>query len=325
MHEILCLDKLNKKVYETDISKVSELLADDNNVLWINFEILPDVWPDKEEIHLLKDILNIHKLSIEDCVAEMHHPKIEEFRNYLLLVMYGIKHNSRLKFHDIELILGKNYVISYIHEKVEEVENVKNNFKACENSTFTSSLDIFYTIIDQLIDNYIPAIDNFDILLDKIEENLFKDPSNPKCLKQLNCIRASINTVRQIIVLENEIFYNIVKKHYTLISEEKLMYFRDIYDHLEKNLHKIESLKESISSLLGIQMNINTQNLNEIMKFLTVISTILLPANLIAGIFGMNFEKIPLLHSDFGLILAISSMIIIGLIMIYYFKQKKWL
>jgi magnesium transporter len=325
MHEILCLDKLKNTVSQVEITSVPELLADENNILWINFENPPNVWPDKQEMNLLTNVLHIHKLSIEDCIVEMHRPKIEEFSNYLLMIIYEFKRENKLKFHDIELILGKNYVISYTHEKIDEIESVKNSFKSCNNSLVSSSLDIFYLIIDHLIDNYLPVIDNFDIQIGKIEESLFKDPSNTKYLKQLNGVRACMNTTRQIIVLENEIFYNIIKKHYNGITDDKLVYFRDVYDHLEKDLAKIESLKESISNLLGIQMNINAQNLNEVMKFLTVISTILLPANLIAAFFGMNFDNIPFIHTNYGIITAVMSMVLFGLIMVVYFKQKKWI
>lgn len=325
MYEILCLNKATNSVNQVDITKVQELLTSDNNVIWVDIENPPNVWPNAEEMNLLTAAFHIHQLSIEDCVAEMHHSKIEEYSNYLLLVIYGMKQDNKLKFQDIELILGKNFLISYRHEEIHDIEIVKNNFKAGSNSQCTSSLDLFYSIIDHLIDGYLPIIDNFDIQISRIEEILFKDPANIKLIKHLNSLRESMNYTRQIIVLENEIVYSIIKRHYSSIPEDRIMYFRDIYDHLERHLAKMDNLKESISNLLGVQMNINTQNLNEIMKFLTVISTILLPANLIAGIFGMNFVKIPLLHSSSGPIFAVISMFVIALTMIIYFKHRRWL
>jgi magnesium transporter len=175
-----------------------------------------------------------------------------------------------------------------------------------------------------MVDDYLPVIDKFDIQIVEFEEMLFKNPFNTKLIQHLNAVREPMNTTRQIIVLENEIFYSIIKNPYELLPDDKKIYFRDIFDHLERNLTKIENLKESISNLLEIQMNINTQNLNEIMKFLTVISITFLPANVIAGIFGMNFVKLPFINSSYGHILAFTLMFIFALSMILYFKKKKW-
>ncbi|MDD3013519.1 MAG: magnesium transporter CorA family protein [Candidatus Gastranaerophilales bacterium] len=325
MYEILCLDKSKNTVINVEISNVQELLADKNNVLWIDITNPRSIWPDEQEIHLLMDILNIHRLSVEDCVSERLHPKIEDCENYLFLIIYGLKYENILNFQGAKLLLGSNFIVSYSHEKIDEIEIIKNNFKSRLNHSCSNTIDIFHSIIDHLIDGYLPIIDKFDIQIGKFEEILFKNPFNTKLIKHLNAIREPMNTTRQIIVLENEIFYSIIKNPYSLISDKKNIYFRDIYDHLEKNLTKIENLKESISNLLQMQMNINTQNLSEIMKFLTIISTIFLPANVIAGIFGMNFVNLPFINSTYGHIFAFSLMIVFALTMIFYFKKRKWL
>jgi|GEM_PF-1787048 len=325
MLEVLCLDKLKNCVYQADISRVPELVQDENNILWIDIENPHNIWPDEQELHLLTNVLNIHRLSVEDCISERHYPKLENWENYIFLIIYGLKFNNKLKLQDIELFLGNNFIVSYRHESIDDINTIKNDFKNRSNNHYSSSIDIFYTIVDRLVDGYIPIIDKFDIQIGKFEEILFKNPFNNQLINQLNTIRQPMNMARQIIVLENEVFYNIVKNPYTLLPDDKKIYFRDIYDHLERYLTKIENLKESISNLLEIQMNINTQNLNETIKFLTVISTIFLPANVIAGIFGMNFVKLPFINSPYGHIFAFSLMIVFALTMILYFKKRKWL
>jgi len=324
MYEILCLNKVNNSVNQVEISNVQELLADKNNVLWIDLENPHNVWPDEAELNLLQNILNIHRLSIEDCVSERLQPKLEDCENYLFLILYSLKYENKLNFKGLKLFLGSNFIISYRHEKIDDVEIIKNNFKSRLNHSCSDAIDIFHSIIDHFIDGYLPIIDKFDIQIGKFEEILFKNPFNTKIIKYLNAIREPMNVARQIIVLENEIFYNIIKNQYSLIPDDKKIYFRDIFDHLERDLTKIENLKESISNLLQMQMNINTQNLSEIMKFLTIISTIFLPANVIAGIFGMNFVKLPFINSSYGHIFAFSLMIVFALTMIIYFKKRKW-
>lgn len=325
MIEILGFESQSKTIINLNISEAEQFVKNENNFLWVDIQTTFTTFKDKSEKSLLKESLKIHELSIEDCISESRHPKIEDCGHYLLLVLYNLEYEKNLSLKKIGLFLGKNYIVTLSKESINEIISVKNTFKAASNSTLNTPVGIFHSIIDHMIDGYLPVIDNFDIQLSKIEEKLYNDPYNTKMIKSINYLRKSMNIARYIIVRENEIFYSLIKNCFPHISEDKKIYFRDIYDHLERDLAKIESLKDSISSLLSVQMNISSQNLNEIMKFLTVISTIFLPATLIAGIFGMNFEKIPFLHSDFGLIIAMASMVAIAISMLIYFKKKNWI
>lgn len=326
MHEIL-YKNVNAEILPADINEVNNLIKDENNLVWIDIELPPEVWPDDEELFLLKRVLNLHPLNIEDCVSDYHQPKVEEFSDHLFTIINSINitDKDKIKISGIGIFIGKNFIVSYRTESVPEIESIKNSFKTGSNHQFTNPIDIFHTICDHIVDSYIPIIDNFDFQIDKLESKMFKTIDTTKIMQKLISIRDDLNKIRITLVIEKEIFYNITRGYYSLITNGELTRFRDIYDHIDKYLSLIDNQKDSISGILSIQLNLSSQRLNEIIKFLTMISTILLPASLISGIFGMNFLKMPLFETSYGFTFAIGLMLLIAIVMIIYFKHKKWI
>lgn len=327
MIDAILFDKNQQQIKILETHEVAEAIQNPDNLLWIDMEFPPEIWPDSEIIDVMQNVLNIHHLNIEDCVFYRQHPKIEDFQEYLFFIAYSLKLTDKesIKLDEIDIVVGKNFVLTYRHSFLEEVDAVKTAFKSKINHMHQSSSMLFYSISDHLIDGYQHVMDNFDIKIDKTGNKLFKEPNNSKILLTLNSTKELLTEIRSIVVAEENIFLNASKGLYSIIKEEENILFRDIYDHSYKILDRIDKYSNTISNLFILQMNLSTQKLNELVKFLTIISALLLPANLVSGIFGMNFEKIPLLQNSLGFYISICAMLFSAVCMIILFVRKKWL
>lgn len=323
MLKILCINTITESAEFVEIENLNELIKDRNNVFWFDFIINPGKYPDDSEKQILKNVLNIHDLIIEDCVVPKHLPKIEDFQDYTFLIISKFSSDivKNIETHKICFMIAKNYLITYRHQNIKEIDSLINNVETLPKNIHK----IFYNILDRIVDSYIPLIDLFDIEVDKIEAVLFRKPENTKILQVINKLRSNLSIIRRSLVMEKDIFYTITKGYFNHIADAQSVYFKDIYDHLTKALDNLENQREDIANTISIQLNLNTQKLNDLIKFLTVISSSILPASLIAGIFGMNFANMPLIGMGSGFAIALLLMLCSGFIVVMYFKFRKWI
>lgn len=327
MLEILNINKLNKTVQSPEISQVQDLLQDSNNIIWFDFSYPENVEPSIEETDLLENTLKIQPPNIEKCTLEHRMPSYYEYENYIMVIVFVIelKKDNELKFIDLVLFLGKNFVITYRHEKLNIIEHIKKNAKIRAASVFTSATGIFNMIATHIVDDYLTIIDNFGIDLDKIEESLFRKINRYLELEMISKFREKINEIRRIIVIENQIFNTLRREYQFKVTEEERSYLNDLYEHLDKSISALDGLKDEISGILEIQASLNGERLNEIIKFLTIISTILLPANLIAAIFAPNLPKLQPFDTVYGFYFLIGLTLLIAMCMYLFFRKKGWL
>ncbi|EKE02306.1 MAG: Magnesium and cobalt transport protein CorA [uncultured bacterium] len=327
MLEIIYYNDTTKKVKSAELDEIQGLLQDEKNTVWIDFEYPAGVWPDEKETYLLEKVLNIHPLNIEDCVHEEIQPKIEEYKDYLFLIINKLNFSAdnKLKIQDINLFLGKNFIVTYKTEKIDAVDSIKCAFKSEATHILGKPVLLFHSITDHIIDSYLSIIDKYDINIDQLEAKTFKTHDYTNIIQRLSLFREDLNNIRRPLVTQKEIFYNLARGYYELIRTEDQILFRDIYDHLDKDVGMVDNLRDSIAGIFDIQFSLSSQKLNEIIKFLTLISTIFIPATLISGIFGMNFMKFTLFETSYGFAVALGLMILIAVSMIIFFKHKKWL
>lgn len=327
MIEIMLYNKNSQDVKNISLEEACLAVSNSENLIWIDIEQPADTWPPDEIKNFMQDSLKIHPLNVEDCVVSKQNPKIEEYSEYIFSIIYSIKNlkDDELKLDEIDMAVGNNFVLTYRHAVIEEIDLVKNAFKSHINQMHKNSSMLFHRIIDSIIDSYQQIVENFDIKIDKLGNKIFKEPNDSKTIINLNSLKELLSEIRSIVVKEEGIFMNASKGFYTMLNEEENIFFKDIYDHLNKVLDRIDKQNNTISNLFLAQMNLSTQKLNELVKFLTIISAVLLPANVIAGIFGMNFQTMPSLENPMGFYAAIISMFFIGFLMIIFFIYKKWI
>ena len=320
MKIMLC--KAKKEIVTTlNDGDIEDALKEDDNLLWVEMEN-----PTKDELVFLKETFKLHPLTVEDCVNTNARPKIDAFPGYLFLILHAAgysKSTYKVKTLELNNCVGKNFLLT-IH--MDPIPSLKNAWERAEKnvSLMRNGADnLLYQVIDSLVDNYFPVIDMLDTRIDKIENEVFAEPTE-LTLKHIFSVKNDILFLRRVIAPQRETINMLAKGDHPFINPSIGIYFRDICDNLMFILDTIDTYRDTISGALDAYLSNITNKTNEIMKTLAVIATFMMPLTLIAGIYGMNFKYMPELEWRFGYLGAYALMAIIAIGMLIYFKRNKW-
>ncbi|MBI3399671.1 MAG: magnesium/cobalt transporter CorA [Deltaproteobacteria bacterium] len=307
---------------EPPVEKLPELLTHKDSLVWADLYN-----PTDRETKILTDVFKFHLLAVEDCLATVPNPKIDDYGEYLYMVIHGINAETlkrdELETHDLDIFLGKNYLVTFHKGYFRSIESV---MERCKKNCSLMQKDpefLMHKIIDALVDNYLPIIDDLGEKVDELEKEIFAKP-NQKVLNKLFTLKKDILYLRRIIHPQREILRTISGGEHKQVCFECSLHFKDVYDHLFMISELIESYRDAISGAMEAYLSVVSNRLNEVMKVLTVIATILMPLTLITGIFGMNFDHMPFLKSPYGFSATMILMGLIALVMLWLFKRKGW-
>lgn len=324
--EILVYRHGDERVHEGfTADQLPELLKDSSIVIWVDMES-----PTEKDEQVLLDVFKFHPLTVEDCRENRHYPKIEEFPGYLYFIVHGVRADtSPDRFNTIEMdgFLGHNYVITYHHDTFRSINNVKQLLRTSPILCRRGPAFLCHQILDQIVDYYSPVLDDFDERIDRLEEEIFtlKQPNN-QILSQIMELKRSVLRMRRISVKQMDVILRMSRGEFPdLIPEDMRPFYRDVHDHLTRVVDLAESYRDLISGSLEAYLSVVSNRLNEIMKVLTIFSAIMLPLTFIAGVYGMNFDNMPELHSRYGYFATIVIMIVVALAMLFFFWRRGWL
>jgi magnesium transporter len=183
---------------------------------------------------------------------------------------------------------------------------------------------LFHIIIDDLVDNYTPILDHLDEMIDAMEDEVFHQPSQDSMVRILQ-MKKNITTMRRIGLYQREMLNRLSRGEFSLITQQEMIYYRNVYDHLVRMSDMADSYRDTVSGLLDAYLSVTSNRLNQVMKVLTIISTIFLPLGVITGFFGMNFVHLPGSQWEYGVAATAVFMGIVALIMLWIFKRNRWL
>jgi magnesium transporter len=319
------------KAIEEDfkVNDLPELLDDENNVVWIDF-----LSEKPNELDCARDVLlnvfKFHRLTVEDCFETRNQPKIEAFTDYLYLIVHGVKpgETSPANFatKELDCFLGPNYVVTFHTERFQSIKVVKQQIR---NSTFAcrrGAAYLLHQILDQLVDLYMPIVDEFDESINTLEDRVFQmQKGSTAILEEIMDLRRSVARLKRISARQLDVLYRISHGEFPQIPDTILPFYRDIHDHLQRISDLSESYKDLVSGLFDIHFSVIANKANDVMKTLAVVSAIMLPLTLLAGIFGMNTKMFPNDQSWMNIIFIIGSMVLLALLLLYYFWRKGWI
>src|SRR5829696_6769044 len=323
--EILVYRKGNPKIIENStVRDLPELLKDRSGLIWVDMEA-----PTEADEQVLLDVFEFHPLTVEDCRENRHYPKVEEFDGYIYFIVHGVRADtSPDRFNTIELdgFLGPNYVITYHHDMFRSINNVKQQLRTTPMACQRGPAFLLHQILDQVVDFYSPVLDDFDERIDRLEEDIFtlKRPNNA-ILSEIMALKRSVLRLRRISVKQMDILLRMSRGEFGLIPDDMRPFYRDVYDHLVRVVDLSENYRDLISGSLEAYLSVVSNKLNEIMKVLTIFSAIMLPLTFIAGVYGMNFEHMPELHSKYGYFTVWIIMIVVAIGMLLFFKRLGWI
>jgi magnesium transporter len=304
--------------------QLPELLKDQSTVIWVDMES-----PTEADEQVLLDVFKFHPLTVEDCRENRHYPKIEEFPGYIYFIVHGVRADtSPDRFNTIELdgFLGSNYVITYHHDMFRSINNVKQLLRTSPIACQRGPAFLLHQILDQVVDYYSPVLDEFDQRIDDLEEEIFtlKKPNNV-ILSEIMDLKRSVLRLRRISTKQMDIMLRMSRGEFHLIAEEMRPFYRDVYDHIVRVTDLAESYRDLIGGSLEAYLSVVSNRMNEIMKVLTIFSAIMLPLTFIAGVYGMNFDNMPELHSRFGYYGTLIVMGVVAVGMLIFFWRRGWL
>ena len=311
---------------EKEVKSIEECfpLNDKTGVNWIDVAGI-------NQIGLIESIgkqFCIHPLVQADIVNTRHRPKIEDFDDYLFIVLKMIRYdeeNEEVIDEQISLIVGQNYVITFQEGESDLFLPIRTRLKNGIGRIRKMGSDyLAYCLIDTVVDNYFVILEKTGERIEDIEEKLLKNPSQ-ETIQEIHNLKRDMIFLRRSVWPLREVTSILERGESKLIHKSTKIYLRDVYDHTIQVIDTIETSRDTLSGMLDIYLSSVSNKMNEVMKVLTIIATIFMPLTFIAGVYGMNFQHMPELVWPFGYFAALIAMALIAVSMLIYFRRKKWL
>lgn len=291
------------------------LIPPESGFYWIDASV--------EDLVVLQPLFHIHELEVEDCMSdEEQRPKIETYESHYFIVMNSIRFDDEEIFlRSLNIFLGKHYIITVTKQKINEIRTLKPLLWEEE----VNSPDKFlYHLIDLVVDNYLNVGDRIEDKIEKLEEDILIDTKKSH-LTQIIGLRSEILWLKKVLVPQKEVIAALNKRDLRLINPQLQKYFGDTLENAVKISETFDTLRDLMGNLREAYQSSLANRANEIMRVFTALTTIFMPLTFITGVYGMNFDYIPLLGHHFGSVFILGFMFFIGLGMYFLFRKKDWL
>lgn len=306
------------------------LLADTSLFLWVDLEKpTPEEWKE-----VLEMIFHFHPLSIEDCVQPSSSPKVEEyspkegdlFTPYLFMVIHAVdfdRKDSRFATSELDFFLGKNFLVTYHQQPLRSVTSVVERAISGAMGIARAPDRLAHSLLDALVDNYKPALDNLGLEIAELEQQALQKPSKGTLNKILQ-VKKEVVHLRQIIGPQREVLGKFAQGEFKLVRPQLVPYFRDVYDALFQLGELAQNYTDSLTGILQVYLNMSSNQTGEVVKLLTLITVVTTPLMMIGTWYGMNFKDMPELDTQHAYPVAAIVMALSTLATYLYFKKKKW-
>ncbi len=284
--------------------------------------------PTPEEARILSDVFHFHELAIEDAMSEAHHPKVESYGDYLYLILHGIDFAAAehcFTTTDVDFFLGAQYLVT-VHPGVSRTLGKIN--EVCDRDSRILGEGpgvLMYRIVDTMIDNYRPEVEKLEAQLDQLEDEVFEHPDQRLARRILN-FKKDVSSLRQVVLPQRDAVGRLARREFPLITEQLAYRFRDVHDHLVRLSDEAMFFQDRITSILDAHLSAVSNQLNTVMKVLTIFATLFMPLTVFTGMWGMN---IPIPHypggdaAQFWWVVAI--MAAMSAAMLWFFRRKRWI
>ncbi|HRD03594.1 MAG TPA: magnesium/cobalt transporter CorA [Verrucomicrobiota bacterium] len=306
------------------------LLSDTNLFLWVDLES-----PTAEETkYVLEDVFHFHPLSIEDCVTASPSPKVEEyspkegdwFAPYLFLVIHAVDYSRKdgvFATSELSLFLGKNFLVTYHDGPLRSVSQTEERAVKAITNIARAPDRVAHTLLDSIVDNYKPALDELSLEIAELEQQALQDPSH-HILNKIIQVKREVLHLRQIIGPQREVLARFARGEFKLIRAHLVPYYRDIYDTLFHISELAQGYADTLTSILHVFLNMSSNRTSEVVKLLTMITVITTPMMLVGTWYGMNFKNMPEVDWTQGYLAAFAVTLLSTLAIWWYFRKKKW-
>lgn len=294
-----------------------------NNTIWINIDGIR-----KADVEHIGTHFGIHPLLIEDALSIGQRPKMDEIDGILFCQLNMLYYNNSehiVESEQISIALGKNFVLSIQEDPYRDVfDSLRTKLKLSGSRVRQRGADyLLYSMLDVIVDNYFIVMEKIAARIEELEEDIVQQ-TNSISLLEINRLRKELIVLQRNIIPVRDLISGIIRSDNELLEGGTLRYFKDISDHIIQAFELCENYRDLLFALQDLYLNSVNLRLNEVMKFIAIVTCLMAPAAIIGGIFGMNFDVIPYSHQQFGFYFAVGIMFTIPLIMLVYFKRRGW-
>jgi magnesium transporter len=315
----------------TDMRTADEFTAalqDMEGLLWVDLVSEP---PDACR-PILRNTFGFHPLAVDDALEEAHVPKVDDWGEYIYLVLHAVvfdpQNDELLNTLELDVFLGKNYLVTYQAQPIAAAERVWTSGQRDVRHLQRGVEHVLYQLADELVADYMPVVEAMDEAIDQIEDEIFDNPG-PSLLGRIFTLKRALLHLRRIIAPQREVLNKLARGDYAVIDAEDRVFYRDVYDHLVRLYDITEGLRDLVGGALDTYLSVVSNRMNEIMKTLTVITILFLPVSFLVGFFGTNFFQ-PVVRMDTwtsrpAFVLMMVAMILVPAGMYLWMRKRAWM
>ncbi len=307
--------------------EIPAALSDSTSVIWVDFAGEPDASCEP----ILSGTFHFHPLAIDDALRESHVPKVDDWGDYLYVVLHEVGLDSTdgedLRTRELDIFLGANYLVTHHEQPLQSLERAWEATLKDERITAGGSAQLLYRLVDELVDGHMPVVDALDEEMEAVEEKALSTPARP-VLERVLALKRSLLRLRRVVAPQRETLGKLSREGYAAIEARHRVYFRDIYDHLVRLSDITENLRDQAAGVLEIYLSVVNNRMNEVMKTFTLITTLFMPISFLTGFFGMNFFQPEGIFTEwtgrlvFGGVMA--AVVLVPSLMFFWLRRRRW-
>jgi magnesium transporter len=290
---------------------------------WIDLED-----PTVKEAQILEDPFHFHPLAIEDCLSEVHHPKVDDYDEYVFIIVHGIRFDAptdQFITRELDIFLGKQFLITHHRGAMRSITSAREQCGKNLQAAMPKGVEfLLHQILDQMFEHYFPNLDAIEDKIQLVQVEVFEKPTR-ETLDRIFVLKRDAMHLRRICAPQREIIHRLSRGEFRVISPKAAIYFRDIYDNLYRIVDASYAYQDMIQGTLDAYLTAFSNRLNETMKRLTVVGAIFAALTVLTGIYGMNFEHMPELRWRYGYLMVWVLMGLITGFLLWWFKKKEWI
>ena len=323
---IRVIDYDGTQLKEGELKEIAEGAAfrRTNTVSWINVDGLHDLALMKE----IGDTFELHPLLLEDILNTGQRPKLEEFENCLFLVVKMLRYDNQSQMiisEQLSMVLGDTFLLTFQEQPGDVFEPVRERIRKQRARIRGSGADyLAYALLDCVVENYVFIVERLGEKIEDIEEEVLEKAA-PATMEKINAFKREMNYIRKSVRPAREAILQLPKSDTELIDDETVPFLKDLLDLITQAVEAIDSYRDMLSDQLNLYNSVVANRMNDVMKVLTIFAAIFIPLTFIAGIYGTNFEYVPELKFKYSYFIFWGVMVVVALVMLFYFKKKRWL
>lgn len=282
--------------------------------------------PTDSEFDSIAEVFGWHPLAIEDCRVETHLPKVDDYRDHLLIILHGIDltaGSSEFATREVEIFLGHDYLVTHHSEHLAATGQLEERCLANPGLAQRGPAYLLFLMLDLMSGKYLPYLDGLDGKIDRVEEALLGRPSRDT-VQEIYNLKRNVLALRRVAMPQLEVLRRLGRGEFEVVPKDALVYFLDIYDDLFRITQATDSYRELLTEAHNAYLSALSNEMNQVMKILTVFASILLPLTFLVGVWGMNFRHMPEIRWRFGYAFAWAVMLSAAAALAWFFKRRRW-